>query len=152
MKLLNKSIMATFLAAVLALTLLCGCSAKTDTAAVTEATTDTQTQTQSESGTYKQVSAEEAAELMKTEKDFIILDVRRQDEYDSGHIPGAICVPNETIGTADIPELPDKSQLILVYCRSGRRSKEASQKLADMGYTNITEFGGIIDWKGEVVK
>lgn len=152
MKFLNKSIMTTFLAAILALTLLCGCSAKTDTAAVTEATTDTQAQTQSESGTYKQVSSDEAAELMKTEKDFIILDVRRQDEFDSGHIPGAICVPNETIGTADIPELPDKSQLILVYCRSGRRSKEASQKLADMGYTNITEFGGIIDWKGEIVK
>ena len=152
MKLLNKSVMATFLAAVLALTLLCGCSAKTDTAAVTEATTDTQTQTQSESGTYKQISSDEAAELMKTEKDFIILDVRRQDEYDSGHIPGALRVPNEIIGTADIPELPDKSQLILVYCRSGRRSKEASQKLADMWYTNITEFGGIIDWKGEIVK
>ncbi len=152
MKLLNKSVMATFLAAVLALTLLCGCSAKTDTAAVTEATTDTQAQSQDEKGTYKQISSDEAAELMKTEKDFIILDVRRQDEYDSGHIPGAICVPNETIGTADIPELPDKSQLILVYCRSGRRSKEASQKLADMGYTNITEFGGIIDWKGEIVK
>lgn len=152
MKLLNKSIMATFLAAVLALTLLCGCSAKIDTAAVTEATTDTQTQTQDEKGTYKQISSDEAAEMMKTEKEFIILDVRRQDEFDSGHIPGAICVPNETIGTADIPELPDKSQLILVYCRSGRRSKEASQKLADMGYTNITEFGGIIDWKGEIVK
>lgn len=152
MKLLNKSIMATFLAAVMALTLLCGCSAKTDTAAVTEATTDTQAQTQDEKGTYKQISSDEAAELMKTEKDFIILDVRRQDEYDSGHIPGAICVPNETIGTSDIPELPDKSQLILVYCRSGRRSKEASQKLADMGYTNITEFGGIIDWKGDIVK
>lgn len=151
MKLLNKSIMATFLAAILALTALCGCTAKTDTT-VTEATTATQTQTQSESGTYKQISSDEAAELMKTEKDFIILDVRRQDEFDSGHIPGAICVPNETIGTADIPELPDKSQLILVYCRSGRRSKEASQKLADMGYTNITEFGGIIDWKGEIVK
>lgn len=152
MKLLNKSVMATFLAAVMALTLLCGCSAKTDTAAVTEATTDTQAQTQDEKRTYKQISSDEAAELMKTEKDYIILDVRRQDEFDSGHIPGAICVPNEIIGTADIPELPDKSQLILVYCRSGRRSKEASQKLADMGYTNITEFGGIIDWKGEVVK
>lgn len=152
MKLLNKSVMATFLAAIMALTLLCGCSAKTDTAAATEATTDTQAQTQDEKGTYKQISSDEAAEMMKTEKEFIILDVRRQDEFDSGHIPGAICVPNETIGTADIPELPDKSQLILVYCRSGRRSKEASQKLADMGYTNITEFGGIIDWKGEIVK
>lgn len=151
MKMLKRYVVTVLLAAVLALTALCGCTAKTDTT-VTEATTATQTQTQSESGTYKQISSDEAAELMKTEKDFIILDVRRQDEFDSGHIPGAICVPNETIGTADIPELPDKSQLILVYCRSGRRSKEASQKLADMGYTNITEFGGIIDWKGEVVK
>ena len=79
------------------------------------------------------------------------MDVRTQEEYKSGHIPNAICVPNETIGTSDIPELPDKGQLIMVYCRSGRRSKEAAQKLADMGYTNIVEFGGIIDWTGETV-
>ena len=90
--------------------------------------------------------------MMEEETGYIILDVRTQDEYAQGHIPGAICVPNETIGTADIPELPDKDQRIFVYCRSGRRSKEASQKLAELGYTDIVEFGGIIDWQGEVVK
>ena len=100
---------------------------------------------------YRQITAEEAAKIMETETGYIILDVRRQDEYDTGHIPGAICVPNERIGDAEIPELPDKDQLILVYCRSGRRSKEASQKLVDLGYTDIVEFGGIIDWTGEVV-
>lgn len=100
---------------------------------------------------YRQISSAEAAELMDSETDYIILDVRTQEEFAAGHIPNAICIPNETIGTDDIPELPDKEQLILVYCRSGRRSKEASQKLADLGYTNIVEFGGIIDWTGETV-
>ncbi|MCF0230029.1 MAG: rhodanese-like domain-containing protein [Parasporobacterium sp.] len=96
---------------------------------------------------YKQITQAEAWDIMNTgTEDYIILDVRRQDEYDAGHIPGAICVPNETINDAPPEELPDKDQLILVYCRSGRRSKEAAQKLADMGYTNIQEFGGIIDW------
>lgn len=109
------------------------------------------TATESAQPAYRQVSSEEGAALMKSESNYIILDVRRQDEFAAGHIPGAICVPNETIGTAEIPELPDKAQLILVYCRSGRRSKEAAQKLADLGYTNIVEFGGIIDWTGEVV-
>ncbi len=78
--------------------------------------------------------------------------MRRADEFAAGHIPGAINVANESIGTAEIPELPDKDQLILVYCRSGRRSKEASQKLADLGYTNIVEIGGILDWPGEIEK
>lgn len=97
---------------------------------------------------YRQISQEEASSVMASETGYIILDVRTQEEYDSGHIDGAICIPNETITGEDIPKLPDKNQLILVYCRSGRRSKEASQKLADMGYTNVLEFGGIIDWKG----
>ena len=101
--------------------------------------------------TYTQISSAEAMKMMEKEQNHIILDVRTQEEYKSGHIPNAICVPNETIGTSDIPELPDKGQLIMVYCRSGRRSKEAAQKLADMGYTNIVEFGGIIDWTGETV-
>ena len=100
---------------------------------------------------YRQVSPEEAVSIMRTEEDYIILDVRRQDEYDEAHIPEAICIPNEEIGTDEIPELPDKDQLILVYCRSGNRSKQASQKLAELGYTNIVEFGGIIDWPGETV-
>ena len=101
---------------------------------------------------YRQISMDEAVKMMRNEKDYIILDVRRPDEYAEGHIPGAINVPNEEIGTAEIAELPDKSQLILVYCRSGRRSKEASEKLVKLGYTNIVEFGGIQDYKGEIEK
>ena len=101
--------------------------------------------------TYRQVSPEEAAAMMEEETDYIILDVRTQEEYETAHIPGAICIPNETIGTGDIPELPDKDQLILVYCRSGNRSKQASEKLAKHGYTNIVEFGGINSWTGETV-
>lgn len=100
---------------------------------------------------YKQISTVEAITMMETEQDYIILDVRTQEEYAAGHIPNAICVPNESIDGSVIPALPDKDQLILVYCRSGRRSKEAAQKLADMGYTDIVEFGGIIDWTGETV-
>ena len=101
---------------------------------------------------YRQISMDEAVKMMKDEKNYIILDVRRPDEYAEGHIPGAINVPNEEIGTAEITELPSKSQLILVYCRSGRRSKEASEKLVKLGYTNIVEFGGILDYKGEIEK
>ena len=101
--------------------------------------------------TYRQVSPEEAAAMMEEETDYIILDVRTQEEYENAHIPGAICIPNETIGTEDIPQLPDKDQLILVYCRSGNRSKQASEKLAKQGYTNIVEFGGINSWTGETV-
>ena len=101
--------------------------------------------------TYHQITQEKAKEMMQAEDGHIIVDVRRQDEYDSGHIPGAILIHNESIGTEKPKELPDLDQVILIYCRSGRRSKEASQKLADMGYTHIYEFGGIIDWSGEVV-
>ena len=101
--------------------------------------------------TYRQITPTEAAALMESESDYIILDVRTQAEYDQAHIPGAICVPNETIGTGEIPALPDKKQLILVYCRSGNRSKQAAQKLAEQGYTNIVEFGGILSWPGETV-
>lgn len=98
---------------------------------------------------YTQITMDEAIDMMETEKNYVILDVRTLEEFKDKHIPGAICVPNETIGTTDIPSLPDKEQMILVYCRSGNRSKQASQKLADMGYTNIYEFGGINDWTGE---
>ena len=99
---------------------------------------------------YRQISQEEAKVMMAQDDGHIIVDVRRQDEYDSGHIPGAILIPNESIGTEQPEQLPDKDQIILVYCRSGRRSKEAAQKLANMGYTNVYEFGGIIDWTGEI--
>ena len=106
---------------------------------------------QSEESTYRQVNAEEPANMMEEESGYIILDVRTAQEYSEKHIPGAINIPNETIGTEDIPELPDKDQLILVYCRSGNRSKQASEKLVKLGYTNIVEFGGINDWTGETV-
>ena len=106
---------------------------------------------QSEESTYRQVNAEEAATMMEEESGYIILDVRTAQEYSEKHIPGAINIPNETIGTEDIPELPDIEQLILVYCRSGNRSKQASEKLVKLGYTNIVEFGGINDWTGETV-
>ena len=102
-------------------------------------------------GSYRQVSTQEAVAIMAEETDYILLDVRTQAEYTQGHIPGAICVPNETIGDQEIPELPDKEQLILVYCRSGNRSKQASEKLVKLGYTNIVEFGGINSWTGETV-
>ena len=105
----------------------------------------------SQTNTYRSITMDEAVTMMAQETGYIILDVRRPDEYAAGHIPNAINVPNETIGTSEIPELPDKNQLILVYCRSGRRSKEASEKLVKLGYTNIVEFGGILDWKGETV-
>ena len=88
---------------------------------------------------------------MESEEDYIILDVRTAEEYGSGHIPGAINVPNEEISDQPPAQLPEKDQLILVYCRSGNRSKQASKKLAAMGYTNITEFGGINSWTGEIV-
>ena len=101
---------------------------------------------------YRQITADEAARMMQEETDFVLLDVRTQEEYASGHIPGAICIPNETIGSEEIPELPDKDQLILVYCRSGNRSKQASQKLAEQGYTKVVEFGGINGWTGEIVQ
>ena len=104
-----------------------------------------------QTNTYRQISMDEAVTMMAQETGYIVLDVRRPDEFAAGHIPNAINVPNETIGTAEIPELPDKDQLIMVYCRSGRRSKEAAEKLVKLGYTNIVEFGGILDWKGAIV-
>ena len=100
---------------------------------------------------YTQISQEEAKQMMEQDGTQIIVDVRTQEEYDSGHIPGAICIPNESIGTEHPEELPDLDQVILVYCRSGNRSMQAAQKLFDMGYINVYEFGGINDWTGEVV-
>ncbi|MBE6978012.1 MAG: rhodanese-like domain-containing protein [Ruminococcaceae bacterium] len=101
--------------------------------------------------TYRQVDMDEAITMMEEGSGYIILDVRTPEEFAEKHIPGAINVANETIGTDEIPELPDKDQLILVYCRSGNRSKQASEKLVALGYTNIVEFGGINDWPGETV-
>ena len=100
---------------------------------------------------YRQVTAEEAIALMEKESGYLILDVRTAQEYSEKHIPKAVNIPNESIGTEEIPALPDKNQLILVYCRSGNRSKQAAEKLAALGYTNIVEFGGINSWPGETV-
>ena len=125
------------LLSVLLLALLCGCAP--------------QNEGEDEKMTYTQITMDKAVEMMESESNYIILDVRTFEEYNERHIPGAICVPNESIGTEPIEELPQKDQLILVYCRSGRRSKEASEKLVAMGYSNIYEFGGILDWTGETV-
>lgn len=103
---------------------------------------------------YTQISMDEAKKIFESGTDaaYIILDVRRADEFAEGHIPAAINVANESIGAEAPAELPDKDQLIYVYCRSGNRSKQAAEKLAALGYTNIVEFGGIIDWTGETTK
>ena len=107
--------------------------------------------TQSAEKTYRQITMEEAIPMMEEETGYIILDVRTAQEYSEKHIPGAINIANESIGTEDISELPDKDQLILVYCRSGNRSKQASEKLVKLVYTNIIEIGGINSWPGETV-
>ena len=101
---------------------------------------------------YKQITTEEAIAMMSEETDYIILDVRTPEEFESGHIKDAINIPNETIGNTELAELPDKEQLIVIYCRSGNRSKQASEKLVQLGYTNIVEFGGINTWTDELVK
>lgn len=101
---------------------------------------------------FQQISMQEGIELMESHTDYILLDVRRLDEFEEGHIPGAINIPNESIGTEEIAELPDKNQTIYVYCRSGNRSKQASQKLVELGYTNVIEFGCIIDYSGKIEK
>ncbi|MBE5820582.1 MAG: rhodanese-like domain-containing protein [Clostridiales bacterium] len=100
----------------------------------------------------KYVSMDDIVQIMNENTNYIILDVRTIEEYNEGHIPNAICIPNETIGSDIFKELPNKEQLILIYCRSGNRSKQAAEKLKKLGYTNLIEFGGIIDWKGEIVK
>lgn len=100
---------------------------------------------------YEQITANQAKELMEKETGYIIIDARTQEEFDEGHIEGAILIPEYEISQIAEKELPDKDRLILVYCRSGRRSKIASQALVDLGYTNVKEFGGIIDWPYEIV-
>ena len=104
------------------------------------------------SATYEQISGAEAKALMDSESGYIIIDARTQSEYDEGHIPGAILIPEYEIADRAEKELPDKNQLILVYCRSGRRSKIAAKELVKLGYTNVKEFGGIIDWEYEIIK
>ena len=101
---------------------------------------------------YTKISQDEAKKMMEKDDGHVIVDVRREDEFASGHIPGAILIPNESIGTEKPAELPDLDQIILVYCRSGNRSAQASQKLAGIGYTNVFDFGGIMTWTGEIEK
>lgn len=135
-----KRTLPFFLLLALALT---GCSASGGAGAANTAST----------ASYRQVNAQEAIDMMASETDFIILDVRTQQEYESGHIPNAVCIPNETLpinGTETVPGLPEKDQTIFVYCRSGNRSKQAAAKLAQLGYTHIVEFGGIQSWPGEI--
>ena len=99
---------------------------------------------------YRQIDQETAKQMMEQDDSHLIVDVRRLDEYESGHIPGAICIPNESIDAEQPEELPNLNQILLVYCRSGNRSKQAAEKLFRMGYANVYEFGGIIDWTGDV--
>ncbi len=101
---------------------------------------------------YEQITAQEAKEIMDTEQDYIIIDARTEEEFAEGHIANAILIPEYEIKDRAEKELPDKDALILVYCRSGRRSKIASEELVNLGYTNVKEFGGIIDWPYEKVK
>ena len=98
------------------------------------------------------VSMNDIEKIMNENENYIILDVRTIEEYNDGHIPSAICIPNETIDENVVNKLPNKEQLILIYCRSGNRSKQATTKLKDLGYLNLIEFGGIIDWPGEIEK
>ena len=105
-----------------------------------------------EPNSYRQITPEEAKTMMEEQEDYVLLDVRAQNEFDEGHIEGAIVIPYTEIADRAEAELTDKEATILVYCRSGRRSKLAAQTLVDLGYTNIYEFGGIIDWPYETVK
>jgi len=123
--------------------LLAGCGE--ETTQQTQAPTET-----TKEAVYVNITAQEAKEVMDSRNDYVILDTRTQQEYDESHIPGAILIPHDQIKEKAESVLTDKDQLILVYCRSGRRSKLASEDLVELGYTNIMEFGGIIDWPYEV--
>ena len=133
----KKLVLAVAIAAMLGIAVLSGCAASSKSSGP--------------SASYRQVSQLEAQSMMQTESGYVIVDVRRADEFATGHIPGAINIPNESIDKSQPVALPNLDQLIMVYCRSGNRSKQAAKKLAAMGYTNIVEFGGINTWPGEVV-
>ena len=141
---MSKKIILLALAIITVATVFAGCTQKINTEQ-TEAT-------QVNIGTYYQIPQDEAKRIMDEESDYIIVDAREQSEYDEGHIKGAIVIPYTEIEQKAEEMLPDKEQLILVYCRSGRRSKIAAQSLANMGYTNVKEFGGIIDWQYGIEK
>ena len=110
------------------------------------------TKTSETSSSYKTISSTEAQQMIEDNKDALILDVRTAAEYESGHIPNAVNLSNEDIQAGKVDSLKDKSQLIMVYCRSGNRSRQAAQKLAELGYTNVVDFGGIQSWQGDIEK
>ena len=141
---MSKKIILLALAIITVATVFAGCTQKTNTEQ-TEATP-------ANIGTHYQIPQDEAKRIMDEESDYIIVDAREQSEYDEGHIKGAIVIPYTEIEEKAEEMLPDKEQLILVYCRSGRRSKIAAQSLANMGYKNVKEFGGIIDWQYGIEK
>lgn len=144
-----KSVKGLMFLLIVSLTLFSSCSGDKNTE---KTTTDTTEPNISNTLGYEQISGEQAKNLMNTEKDYIIIDARTEEEFNEGHIEGAILIPEYEISQRAEKELPNKDQLILVYCRSGRRSKIASQALVDLGYTNVKEFGGIIDWQYEIVQ
>ena len=146
-------ILAVLLAATIALTACAEKKAESGAASKAETVSSAEKETANPVPEgYRQISQDEAQKMMQTEKDYIILDVRTPEEYAEGHIPGAICISHDSIPTDTIPELPDKAQLIMIYCRSGRRSKLAAEQLVSQGYTNIVEFGGVNTWQGELTK
>lgn len=137
----------SFIFITLMLVLLAGCSGKNNSESVETVGAET---AGAETITYQHVTAEEAKNVMDSDESIIILDVRTQSEYEEGHIPGAVLIPHDTVADKAEELLPDKDQKILVYCRSGNRSRQASEVLTGLGYTNIIEFGGIIDWPYEI--
>ena len=130
---------------------LSGCTTGSE-GATTESKSESKSELDTEEVVFTSVSAEEAKQIMDSETGYMILDVRTKEEYESGHIINATLLPNEEIGEDVSDILPEKEQKILVYCRSGNRSKQASEKLVKLGYTNIIEFGGIADWPYEIEK
>ncbi len=140
---MKRMLITVFSALLCAVWLLSGCAPQPQT---NESALDQS----SEQITYARISMSQAAKRMEEESGYLIVDVRRPDEFATGHIPNAINVPNESIGSSEIKELPDKDQLIFVYCRSGNRSVQASEKLVALGYTNIVEIGGILQWGGAI--
>lgn len=136
---------------VLCLAILSGCVPQSEKVPITSTTTEGEVITMNQVLGYEQITGSEAKSLMDTENDYIIIDARTIEEFEGGHIEGAILIPEYEIADRAESELPRKDQLILVYCRSGRRSKIAAQALVDLGYTNVKEFGGIIDWEYDIV-
>ena len=130
-----------------------GCESTTEnTESDSESKTESISESSSNPASYEQISASAAYSIMQSESDYIIIDARTQEEFDQGHIENAILIPEYEVAQKAGSLLPDKDQLILVYCRSGRRSKIAAEELVKLGYTNVKEFGGIIDWTYETVK